>query len=95
MDAVGAGQARDVRTVVDDELGAGGVSAPHDIVGQREVCLARQRLVAQLQQPRTTAQTGVGERPRIDSVEPADGDVDDRIERAQTASASPALLLFF
>ena len=67
VDAVGAGQARDVRAVVDDELGAGGVGAPTTSSASARRAWLDSRLVAELQQTRTAAQAGVGERPRIES----------------------------
>jgi hypothetical protein len=71
------------------------MGALHEILRERQTRLARMGLVSQLQEAGATAQTRVRQRPRVDPVELADCDVDDRVERAQTASARPALPLFF
>jgi hypothetical protein len=95
VDAAGAGKPRDIRAVVDDQGRAGILRAPHEILRERETRLARMGLVAQLQEAGAAAETGVRQRARVDPMELAERDVDDRIERAQTASARPALPLFF
>jgi hypothetical protein len=94
VDAVGAGETRDIGTIVDDELCAGGMRAAHEILGQTQARFAGDGLVAELQEACAAAKAGVGQGRGLDALQLAEGDVDDRVERTQTASARPALPLF-
>ena len=58
---VGIRETRDIAAIVDDDNGAGAVSARHDRRCRVEHCRGRHRLRTQLQEARSAAEVGVGE----------------------------------
>jgi hypothetical protein len=71
-------------------LRANGPGVMNDRFGERQTRGTRWRLVAQLHQTDAAAETGVRDAQRIEPARLAKSGVDDGVERAQTASASPA-----
>jgi hypothetical protein len=78
--AVGIGETRDIGAVVDDDAAIGGAGDCDDPVDQREEPPARVLFGPDLQEPRASAQAGLGERDGLDAPRGADGGIDDGID---------------
>ena len=79
MHAVGAAHPRDVGAIVDDDFRADVARGGDDAIRESREARARVVLAAKLQQPRTAAQAGLGQRDRIDRALAAEAGVDDGV----------------
>jgi hypothetical protein len=88
MDAVGAGESREIGAVVDDQPRAGRAGHRDGGVGQPQARTAREALVAQLDERRAPLEQRRQHRQRIEPARAAEIDVNQRVDGREAQHGS-------